>query len=146
MAELATIARPYADALYKSVGGSDARALNSQLGALAAFAGAPACPRWLSRAHLAVAVLDLLEPDEKRAIEMRNDAIFAKLLERLDSRVRPAVAGDGGQDGSRHDDRPVAGGDRRLPQPAPPRTRGGPRPRAAVRIASARCRGRRSWG
>ncbi len=34
MAELATIARPYAEALYKSVGGSDAHALNAQMGAL----------------------------------------------------------------------------------------------------------------
>ncbi len=38
MAELATIARPYAEALYKSVGGSDAQALNAQMAALAALA------------------------------------------------------------------------------------------------------------
>jgi F-type H+-transporting ATPase subunit delta len=38
MAELATIARPYAEALYKSVGGSDAQALNAQLGSLAQLA------------------------------------------------------------------------------------------------------------
>jgi F-type H+-transporting ATPase subunit delta len=38
MAELATIARPYAEALYKSVGGSDAHALNAQMGSLAALA------------------------------------------------------------------------------------------------------------
>ena len=38
MAELATIARPYAEALYKSVGGSDAQALNAQMGSLAALA------------------------------------------------------------------------------------------------------------
>ena len=31
MAELATIARPYAEALFKSVGGSDAQALNCLL-------------------------------------------------------------------------------------------------------------------
>jgi F-type H+-transporting ATPase subunit delta len=42
MAELATIARPYAEALYKSVAGGDAGALNAlkdQAGALAALAG-----------------------------------------------------------------------------------------------------------
>ncbi|MBA4178629.1 MAG: F0F1 ATP synthase subunit delta [Leptothrix sp. (in: Bacteria)] len=38
MAELATIARPYAEALYKSVGGSDALALNAQMGSLARLA------------------------------------------------------------------------------------------------------------
>jgi F-type H+-transporting ATPase subunit delta len=39
MAELATIARPYAEALFKSVGGSDANALLAQMQALAAVAG-----------------------------------------------------------------------------------------------------------
>jgi F-type H+-transporting ATPase subunit delta len=39
MAELATIARPYADALFKAVGGADAHALKAQMGALAALAG-----------------------------------------------------------------------------------------------------------
>ncbi len=39
MAELATIARPYAEALFKSVSGSDAHALKAQMGALAALAG-----------------------------------------------------------------------------------------------------------
>jgi F-type H+-transporting ATPase subunit delta len=39
MAELATIARPYADALFKAVGGSDAQALKDQMGALATLAG-----------------------------------------------------------------------------------------------------------
>jgi F-type H+-transporting ATPase subunit delta len=38
MAELATIARPYAEALYKSVGGSDAQALNAEMGSLAQLA------------------------------------------------------------------------------------------------------------
>ena len=38
MAELATIARPYAEALYKAVGGSDAQALNAQMASLAALA------------------------------------------------------------------------------------------------------------
>ena len=38
MAELATIARPYAEALFKSAAGSDAQALKAQMGALAALA------------------------------------------------------------------------------------------------------------
>ena len=38
MAELATIARPYAEALYKSVAGDDVSALKSQMGALALLA------------------------------------------------------------------------------------------------------------
>ena len=38
MAELATIARPYAEALFKAVGGSDAQALKSQLNSLATLA------------------------------------------------------------------------------------------------------------
>jgi F-type H+-transporting ATPase subunit delta len=41
MAELATIARPYAEALYKSVGGSNALALKAQMAALAALARSP---------------------------------------------------------------------------------------------------------
>lgn len=39
MAELATIARPYAEALFKAVGGDDAAALASQVEAVAAVAG-----------------------------------------------------------------------------------------------------------
>ena len=38
MAELATIARPYAEALFKAVGGSDAQALKTQLNSLASLA------------------------------------------------------------------------------------------------------------
>ena len=41
MAELATIARPYAEALYKAAGPSDASALLAQVQALAAVAGSP---------------------------------------------------------------------------------------------------------
>lgn len=41
MAELATIARPYAEALYKSVGTGDATAVLAQVQALAAVAGNP---------------------------------------------------------------------------------------------------------
>ena len=39
MAELATIARPYADALFKAVASSDAGAVSEQVGALAQVAG-----------------------------------------------------------------------------------------------------------
>ncbi len=39
MAELATIARPYAEAMFKAVGSSDAQALKTQLNSLAALAG-----------------------------------------------------------------------------------------------------------
>lgn len=39
MAELATIARPYAEALFKSAAGANLQALNQQIGALAALAG-----------------------------------------------------------------------------------------------------------
>jgi F-type H+-transporting ATPase subunit delta len=39
MAELATIARPYADALFKAVGANDAAAVSEQVGALAQVAG-----------------------------------------------------------------------------------------------------------
>ena len=41
MAELATIARPYAEALFKAVGGDDAKALASQLEALGQVAAEP---------------------------------------------------------------------------------------------------------
>lgn len=39
MAELATIARPYAEALYKATAGSDTQSLKAQMGALAQLAG-----------------------------------------------------------------------------------------------------------
>jgi F-type H+-transporting ATPase subunit delta len=39
MAELATIARPYAEALFKAAAGSDAQALNAQVAALGDLAG-----------------------------------------------------------------------------------------------------------
>lgn len=41
MAEIATIARPYAEALFKAAAGSDAQALKDQLGALATVAANP---------------------------------------------------------------------------------------------------------
>ncbi len=41
MAELATIARPYAEALYKAAVGGDAPALTAQMGALAQLAASP---------------------------------------------------------------------------------------------------------
>ena len=41
MAELATIARPYAEALFKAAGGGDASALTAQVNALAAVAANP---------------------------------------------------------------------------------------------------------
>ncbi len=41
MAELATIARPYAEALFKAAAGSDAQALKGQMAALATVAAAP---------------------------------------------------------------------------------------------------------
>ena len=41
MAELATIARPYAEALFKAVAGSDAQALKAQMAALASVAANP---------------------------------------------------------------------------------------------------------
>ncbi len=41
MAELATIARPYAEALYKAIGGSDAQALKAQMATLASVAQNP---------------------------------------------------------------------------------------------------------
>jgi F-type H+-transporting ATPase subunit delta len=41
MAELATIARPYAEALHKAVGGGDTSALTAQVNALAAVAADP---------------------------------------------------------------------------------------------------------
>ena len=46
MAELATIARPYAEALDRSVDGADALALIPQLQALAAVAGNPDMRSW----------------------------------------------------------------------------------------------------
>ena len=41
MAELATIARPYAEALFKAVGNSDAQALKAQMAAVATVAATP---------------------------------------------------------------------------------------------------------
>jgi F-type H+-transporting ATPase subunit delta len=61
MAELATIARPYADALFKAVGGADAHALKAQMGALAALAGDEQLRQYADNPKVsAVQVFDLI--------------------------------------------------------------------------------------
>ncbi len=61
MAELATIARPYADALFKSVGGADAHALKAQMGALAALASDEQLRQYADNPKVsAVQVFDLI--------------------------------------------------------------------------------------
>lgn len=61
MAELATVARPYAEALYKSVGDSDAHALNAQLGALAQLAADEQLRQYADNPKVAsVQVFDLI--------------------------------------------------------------------------------------
>jgi len=61
MAELATIARPYADALFKAVGGADAHALKAQMGALAALASDEQLRQYADNPKVsAVQVFDLI--------------------------------------------------------------------------------------
>jgi F-type H+-transporting ATPase subunit delta len=61
MAELATIARPYAEALFKSVAGSDAQALKSQMASLAALAGDEQLRQYADNPKVAsVQVFDLI--------------------------------------------------------------------------------------
>ncbi len=61
MAELATIARPYAEALYKAAGGSDAQALKAQMGALAQLAGSPELRQFADNPRVSPAqVFDLM--------------------------------------------------------------------------------------
>ena len=61
MAELATIARPYAEALFKSVAGPDAHALKAQMGSLAALAADEGLRQFADNPKVAaVQVFDLI--------------------------------------------------------------------------------------
>ena len=61
MAELATIARPYAEALFKSVGGSDAQALKAQMASLATLAADEQLQHYADNPRVAsVQVFDLI--------------------------------------------------------------------------------------
>jgi F-type H+-transporting ATPase subunit delta len=61
MAELATIARPYAEALFKSVGGSDAQALKAQMASLATLAADEQLLQYADNPRVAsVQVFDLI--------------------------------------------------------------------------------------
>jgi F-type H+-transporting ATPase subunit delta len=61
MAELATIARPYAEALFKAIGPQDAQAVSQQVGALAAVAADPRVRQFADNPKVATAqVFDLI--------------------------------------------------------------------------------------
>ena len=61
MAELATIARPYAEALFKALGPQDAQAVSQQVGALAAVAADPRVRQFADNPKVSTAqVFDLM--------------------------------------------------------------------------------------
>jgi F-type H+-transporting ATPase subunit delta len=61
MAELATIARPYAEALFKAIGPQDAQAVSQQVGALAAVAADPRVRQFADNPKVSTAqVFDLM--------------------------------------------------------------------------------------
>lgn len=80
MAELATIARPYAEALYKSVGGSDAQALNAQLATLAQLAGDEQLRRFADNPKVSSAQVFELVAGITAGKGLQLDAKLANLL------------------------------------------------------------------
>jgi F-type H+-transporting ATPase subunit delta len=70
MAELATIARPYAEALYKAAAGAEAHGMIAQLQALAAVAGHPDMLRLADNPKVSAAqVVDVITGVAKNALD-----------------------------------------------------------------------------
>jgi F-type H+-transporting ATPase subunit delta len=80
MAELATIARPYAEALFKALAGSDAQALKAQVSGLAALASDEALQRFADNPRVAPQQVFDLVTGVAQGQGMHLDAKVANLL------------------------------------------------------------------
>ena len=90
MAELATIARPYAEALFKSAG-ADAAALNAQLAALATLADSPQLRQFADSPKVAAAQVFDLVSGAAQEKGLALDAKIANLLRAVLDNGRLAV-------------------------------------------------------
>jgi len=93
MAELATIARPYAEALDQSVTGADALALIPQLQALAAVAGHPAMQQFADNPKVKPQqVLDVLTGVAKTALDARVSNLLTAVVDNGRLAALPEIA------------------------------------------------------
>jgi F-type H+-transporting ATPase subunit delta len=93
MAELATIARPYAEALDRSVAGADALALIAQLQALAAVAGHPDMQQLADNPKIsAKQVFDVVTGVAKTALDDKVSNLLRTVVENGRLAVLPEIA------------------------------------------------------
>src|SRR5512138_497368 len=93
MAELATIARPYAEALDRSVTGADALALIPQLQALATVAGHPDMQQLADNPKVsAKQVLDVITGVAKEALDSRVSNLLRAVIENGRLAALPEIA------------------------------------------------------
>ncbi len=93
MAELATIARPYAEALDQSVSGADALALIPQLEALAAVAGHPDMQQLADNPKItAKQVLDVLTGVAKVPLDVKVSNLLRTVVENGRLAALPEIA------------------------------------------------------
>jgi F-type H+-transporting ATPase subunit delta len=93
MAELATIARPYAEALDQSVTGADALALIPQLQALAAVAGHPDMQQLADNPKVsAKQVLDVITGVAKTALDAKVSNLLRTVVENGRLAALPEIA------------------------------------------------------
>ena len=93
MAELATIARPYAEALDRSVNGADALALIPQLQALAAVAGHPDMQQLADNPKVsAKQVLDVLTGVAKMALDPKVSNLLRTVVDNGRLAALPEIA------------------------------------------------------
>jgi len=93
MAELATIARPYAEALDRSVSGADAAALIPQLQALAAVAGHPDMQQLADNPKVsAKQVLDVITGVAKTALDAKVSNLLRTVVDNGRLAALPEIA------------------------------------------------------
>ncbi len=93
MAELATIARPYAEALYKAIGGDNASALAEQLEAIAQVAGQPEVWSFADNPTVRPAqVAELVAGVAGQALAPKVANLLATVIDNGRLRVLPEVA------------------------------------------------------
>ena len=93
MAELATIARPYAEALFKAIGGDDAAALAAQVEAVGQVAGNEQLQQFAGNPKTAAGqVFDLLSSVAKTALSPKVANLLHVLIENGRLSALPEVA------------------------------------------------------
>ncbi|EHR69213.1 ATP synthase, F1 delta subunit [Burkholderiales bacterium JOSHI_001] len=93
MAEIATIARPYAEALYKAVGGADALSWRDQLNTLGALAANAELRQFADNPKVSAAqVFDLITAAAKTALDPKMANLLRTVVENGRLAALPEVA------------------------------------------------------